>query len=447
MVREENVPLLPERQLLTPDLAHRTLKKLDRRLLSLLAGLGFIVYANRGSVGYVAQQLCDELNLTNEDYGKSVSLFHVGYILTLVLGNILLKQLGAPVWLSCIGLSGGIISAALGFIQTASQFHLLRALEGVAEGGTFPAVWYLISLFYPPEHVTNACGVISFALTLSSPISSPISAALLSLGDYVGIEGWRLVFIVEGLVPFLYSAVLYLFLPASPESAAFLDAEEKEWIAAEQEREDSIVSLSFWQEVKTVVTNRAWMIFAFWGLCDFGISSCLMFWATLLIHGMLYQDEEETDSKSCRPKNATAVVPILLTAIPFLVAGMSCLILRRYHVKNRSRLASALSCIAGVSLVLWAVTPSWLFVLRFFLLTCTMAAKAMAFVYVIGLVMTTSDPSARSAAASLLNATAALGAITFPSVFGKVIDAAGPEVAIAVSGGIYIFVSFLVAWT
>ena len=446
MAREENVPLLPERRLRIPDVAHRTIKKLDRRFLSLLAGLGFIVYVNRGSVGHIAQQLCTELNLTNEEYGKSVSLFHVGYILTQVLGNILLKRLGAPVWLSFISLSGGIISTALGFIQTATQFHLLRALVGVAEGGTFPAVWYLTSVFYPPEHVTEAYSIITFSLTLTPPVAAPVSAALLSLGDYVGTEGWRLLFVVEGVVPILYSAVLYLFMPASPESATFLDAEEKEWIAVGQEREDSNSSLSFWQEVKTVVTNREWLVFTFWGTCDFGVSSCLMFWATLLIHGMLYRDEEDTDFETCGPKDATAVLPILLAAIPFLVAGVFCLLPRRYHVKNRSRVASVIGCAGGASLILWAIVPSQLFVLRFFLLTCTMIAKATAFVYVIGLVMTTSDASVRSTASSLFNAVSAFGAIVFPSVFGKLMDVAGSAVAMSVSGGIYIFASFVILW-
>ena len=310
------------------DLASQTVRKLDRRFLVLLVVVVLIAYADRSNIGFAAQDLCTELHLTNEEYGRGVSLFYVGYLPTQVIGNTMLRRFDAPVWFAFIVFSWGCVALSMGFVQTATHFYILRTLLGVAEGGTFPAVWYTICLFYPVDRVTKAYGAIASAVFFSIPISSPISAGLLSLGTYVGVERWRLLFFVGGLVPILFSPVLYSLLPDSPETASFLEAEEKRWIILEHDLQPDASGVSFWQEAKAVFANGTWRMCTFCSSIDFAIFNSVVFWATLLVIDMMYGEDEDEgeDEESCGSDNGNEVIAVLVTAIPYLIAGMACLL-------------------------------------------------------------------------------------------------------------------------
>ena len=439
MDTEENAPLIHRgASSVDADVGLRTIRKLDWRFLLLLVIVVFLAYADRSNIGYAARDLCNELNLTNEEYGLGVSLFYIGYLLTQVIGNVLLERIGAPLWISFIVFFWGIVATTLGFIQNATQFYVLRVLLGVAEGGTFPAIWYIIPMFYPAEHITNAYSVIFSAIAFSMPLSSPISAGLLSLGPAVGVEGWRLLFIVEGLTPIFYALYFYFSFPPSLQEASFLNAEEKDWIASRQEKEERVMDVSDWEEIKAVLTHGPWRTCSLCFLILFGIYTGLMFWATLIIHEMLYgdDDDDDDDSKTCGSKHGNAAIAVLMTAIPYLMSGLACLLTRRYEVRNRSRLAAIMFGLSGVLLFSWVGTGHAPFGIRFVLLTLIISLSFVVSAYVTGLMMALSKVSAQSAAASLYNMIGTVGAVVFPLIFGKLLDVVGSEVAMVFPGGL-----------
>ena len=442
---EERSTLVSGHQLRSDaDIDSRVIRKLDRHFLLLLVGVVFVSYLDRGNIGYVANDLCKELSLNHEEYGRGVSLFFFGYLVTQVVGNVMLKRLGAPLWISFIVFAWGCVAAAMGFLQNKMHFYVLRVLLGIAEGGTFPAIYYTITVFYPPLHATNAYSVIISSVAFSMPVSAPISAGLVGLGTCLGVEGWRLLFIVEGLLPIIHSIILFIFMPASPESASFLEADEKEWIAAEHCLQENASALSFWQEAKSVVACRTWRFCTVCVLMTSGIGSILMFWATLIIHDMLYPDEDDEESATCGTENGNAALAILLTAIPFLITGTVSLLPRYYTVQNRARFSSFVSCFGGVMLICWVSASHTVFIARFLFLTCALAALHLAAVYFIGLAMTSCKASIRSTAASLFVMTGTVGAAVFPLVFGKLMDVFGSGVAFILPTTAY-FVAALLA--
>jgi MFS family permease len=50
----------------------------------------------------------------------------------------ILVRVGAPIWLSVVVISWGIVATSFAWLKTANQFYVLRFLLGVAECGTFP---------------------------------------------------------------------------------------------------------------------------------------------------------------------------------------------------------------------------------------------------------------------------------------------------------------------
>ena len=426
------------------DVARSTIRKLDRRFLLLLAGVTFLSYVDRSGVVYAANDLCTDLKLTHGEYGNGVSLFYVGYLLSELAGNVMLQRFGAPAWISFIVFAWGFIGAAHGFIQNAAHFYVLRFASGVAHGGVFPAVWYIIPMFYPSKHVTNAYSVIFAAISFAMPIVSPISAGLLRLGPCVNVKGWRLVVFLGGIMTMMYTVVIYLFLPATPETASFLVAEEKEWIAVNQGKQDKNNNLSFWEEMRKVVSNGTWWLSTACCLISFGIDSILIFWTTLIIHGMLYGDGDG-DTETCGSKHGSAALAVVMTAIPYLVCGVFCLWTRRLVVRNRPRVAAIVYTVGGVLMISWIGTSHIVLVVRLFLLTGAITVGYVSFCYMVALAITSCDASIQGVAASANTSVATIGAIAFPIIFGKLTDVLGSSIAVSVVGGSYLVAALLIA--
>src|SRR6185503_8953248 len=120
-----------------------------------------------------------------------------------------------------------------------ASFVALRFLLGVAEAGFFPGIILYLTYWFPGAARARIVGAFMTAVPLSSVIGNPLSAFLLGFDGIAGIEGWRWLFILEGVPAVLLGIVVWFYLPDRPAEARFLSAEARDWLtetlAAEQE--------------------------------------------------------------------------------------------------------------------------------------------------------------------------------------------------------------------
>lgn len=62
--------------------------------------------------------------------------------------QLMLVRFGARRWLSLIIICWGIVATLFASLRSVFQFYALRLLLGVTESGTFPGMWFHMSLFY-----------------------------------------------------------------------------------------------------------------------------------------------------------------------------------------------------------------------------------------------------------------------------------------------------------
>ena len=275
------------------------------------------------------------------------------------------------------------------------------------------------------------------------PLSSPLFAGLLSLGPCVNVKGWRLLFVVGGIIPIIYAVFVYFRLPASFDEASFLEPEEKAWIEARQGGRRNEPDLPFWEATKSVVSNGAWRLCTACCVIAFGMTSVLMFWATLLIQDMLYGEDDE-DNDTCGSKHGSAALAIVLTAIPFLVSGMLCLWTRRFEVRHRPRASAVAYTIGGLLMISWIGAQYVVAVVRFLLLTGAVSAGYVSFCYATAMAITSCEASTHAVATSLYNSVATIGAIVLPMIFGKLMDVLGSDITISLFGGFFLIATLLI---
>jgi len=208
----------------------------------------FVNYLDRVNVGFAKLTMDADLGLSDTAFGFGAGIFFLAYFLFEVPSNVIMDRVGARIWIARIMLSWGIVSGAMAFIPRISAwtgispehtFYGLRFLLGVAEAGFFPGMIFFLTLWFPASYRARIVGYFMAAIPLSSAIGSPISASLLNLHGAGGLRGWQWLFIIEALPSILLAFVAYFYLTDRPKDAAWLRADERDWLQRRLAAEDA----------------------------------------------------------------------------------------------------------------------------------------------------------------------------------------------------------------
>jgi ACS family tartrate transporter-like MFS transporter len=221
---------------MSADLAARTRRRTMWRLLPFLILLYVVAYLDRVNVSFAALEMRADLGFSAEVYGFGAGIFFIGYVLLEIPGTLLVERWSARLWISRIMISWGLLAALTGFVQTANQFYWIRFLLGVGEAGFFPGVIVYLTHWFRESDRGKAVSIFAAAVPISSIIGAPISGLLLGV-HWMGLPGWRWIFIIEGIPAVILGVVVLLYLTDRPHQASWLEPEEREWLAAELERE------------------------------------------------------------------------------------------------------------------------------------------------------------------------------------------------------------------
>lgn len=202
--------------------------------------LGFLAaYIDRVNVGFAKFEMLDDLHMGDAAFGLGAGIFFLAYILCEVPSNIILERVGARLWLARILLTWGIISALTCCIHGTTMFYLARFALGVAEAGFMPGALFYLGQWVPAERRARATALFMIGIPLSSVIGAPLSGAILAhLSGWLGIAGWRWLFLIEGAPPILLGAWAFFYLPASIQEARWLTSEQRDYLLADMARED-----------------------------------------------------------------------------------------------------------------------------------------------------------------------------------------------------------------
>jgi MFS family permease len=124
------------------------------------------------------------------------------------------------------------------FVQTPTQFYILRFLLGIAEAGFYPGALLFLTYWFPSHLRSQAVAIMLLGNTLSAIIGAPLSGAIMRFLDgWGGLAGWRWVFAIEGLPATLLGIFFLIVLRNGPRDASWLTDKEKALVTADLEAE------------------------------------------------------------------------------------------------------------------------------------------------------------------------------------------------------------------
>ena len=319
------------------------IRKIYLRLLPIAIFTYLLAYVDRINVGFAALTMRSDLHMTAADFGFASGIFFWGYFIFEVPSNIIMEKIGARIWIARIMITWGIFAAATAFVTGITSFTILRFLLGVAEAGFLPGLVLFFTYWLPSYHHARVVSGFLVGLPIAVAVGSPISTALLSLDGWLGLHGWQLMYLLEGL-PTIVIGVLVLFvLTDKPDQAKFLTADEKAWItttlAAERAAKESRERISLWQSL--IDPRVLWLALNYFGVITASLGMLIFIpqiikslgvtnnmtvgWLTMIPYGVAAVVEIAwgTISDRMRERRWNLFTACMLSAVGLILAGMT----------------------------------------------------------------------------------------------------------------------------
>ena len=207
-------------------------RKAMLRLIPLMCAIYFMSFLDRTNVALAKVQLAADVGISAAAYGFGSGIFFLGYALLEVPSNLAAHRIGPRRWIARIAVTWGILSTAMMFVQGTSSFYVLRVLLGIAEAGLFPALMYMVTLWFAPHDRPVAVGWIYIAPALALMLGNPLGGALMQLNGFGGLHGWQWMFMLEGIPSVIVGVILFFAMPERPSEARWLSAAERDALEA-----------------------------------------------------------------------------------------------------------------------------------------------------------------------------------------------------------------------
>lgn len=167
--------------------------------------------------------------MTANDYAITLTIFSLAYAIFEVPSNWVMKHYVRPsVWLAFLLGCWGVVTIGFAGVRNYGTVLALRLLIGVFEAGFFPGIVYLITIWYRHDQRALRIALVIAFCNLAGAFGGAIAFGIGNVNGAKGLQGFRWLFIIEGLITVISVLPVLIFLPDYPARARFLSKEDKQ---------------------------------------------------------------------------------------------------------------------------------------------------------------------------------------------------------------------------
>ncbi|KAF9534345.1 MFS transporter [Crepidotus variabilis] len=202
--------------------------KLDTHVLPPLAVLWLANFIDRSNIGNARiDGLERDTKLVGDQYNIILAVFYVTYIAVEMPSNMLLKKMKPNRWIPFLVMMWGIVTTLTSLVQDYKGVLAIRIFLGFTEGGILPGMVLYLSTLYKRHELQLRVGIFYASASLSGAFGGLLATAISKMTGIAGLDGWRWIFILEGIATVIAGGISIFILPESLENAHFLTEEER----------------------------------------------------------------------------------------------------------------------------------------------------------------------------------------------------------------------------
>lgn len=246
----------------------RICRKIDWHLLPIMCLLYGLQYLDKTTLSYASiMGLTTDTRITSYQYGWTGSIFYAGYLFFEYPHNRLMQRFPVVKYLSVMIVLWGVCLTCMAACHNFAGLMVVRTALGALEGAITPAFILITASWYRGSEQTARIAVWCCANGGAQIIGGAIFFGIargFESNTSITFAGWKVVFILTGLLTVLLGVGLWFYLPSSIPEARWLTEEEKR-LAIERLRvnEQGIGNKKFkmYQFKEALTDIRTWLYF------------------------------------------------------------------------------------------------------------------------------------------------------------------------------------------
>jgi sugar phosphate permease len=393
-----------------PDAGATARSRIAWRLLPFLFLLYVANYLDRTNIAYATLGMKGDLGLTDSVFGTASGIFFIGYFALQIPGALLVERWSARLLLAITLITWGALTVLTGLVRTPLELYGARFLLGAAEAGFFPGVIVYLSHWFIYRDRAKAAGLFMSAIPIAYIFGGPLAGSILGI-RWLGIPGWRWLFLLEGAPAILLGIATLFVLPDRPNEARWLRPEERDWLGArlaeERLAKADLEHVTIWQALRhpPVLFLTVGLFFTYTGGYAF------WFWMPTMLQRMT--------GWSTQSVGWTGAIPFLAGLLGMLVLGWN-----SDRTRERRWHFAVPQLTAALGLSAWFFLPSSnaTLVAVFSLVVFGTISYLPAFWALPSAFLSS---SAAAAAVGFINCTASIGGFVGPKIIGNLSQASG----------------------
>ncbi|KAG9251905.1 major facilitator superfamily domain-containing protein [Emericellopsis atlantica] len=327
--------------------------RVDRRLIT-VAGIiymnSLMDRSNLPNAG-IAGMNVDLGMVTGFRYSAVALVFFITYTFLQPPATILTRKLGPRPFLSGICFAWGVVMVGFGFVNDWVVLIPLRLLLGLFEAGYFPGIVYLISTWYSRYDMHKRYAGFYCLGLVASGLGGILAFGVQQMDGLGGLEGWRWIFIIFGLMTVAASFLGMVFLVDFPDVAIdknhwkFISRDEIALIMRRIAKDRNDASSEKFNVRRWAAAGKDWKLWVF-AMQFFSLTTqayALAFFLPIILNSNM---------------GFSVALSQLLTAPPYAGAGLVMFLCAwvgdKYHVRGPLLLFTASLGLIGLPLLAYA---------------------------------------------------------------------------------------------
>lgn len=202
--------------------------KLSKQFLLPMTMCYFLQFIDKVALNYAnVMGLQVSLGLVGDQFARLPMAFFVAYIVFEFIQMFIIQKFPVAKVLGVNVMIWGVLTACCAASQNFGGMLAVRILLGAAESAIVPCMMILTSNFVDKKDAAFFTGVWYSGLGIGQIVGGLLSFLFQLVGPDASLEGWRIMFIVIGMINILAGLYVYLFLPSTPLENKKLSAKEK----------------------------------------------------------------------------------------------------------------------------------------------------------------------------------------------------------------------------
>ena len=192
--------------------------------------LSLLLYIDRACISAAKNPIEESLGFSDKQMGWVLSAFALGYALFQTPSGMFADKFGPRKVLSAIAALWSVFTALTGLAWNFVSMLVLRFFFGASEAGAFPGMSRAVFSWFPLKERGLVTGINFSGSRLGAAFALPAVAWLINA------HGWRVSFVVLGVIGVLWAAVWYFWFVDDPKDHKGISAAEKDHILQNRQK-------------------------------------------------------------------------------------------------------------------------------------------------------------------------------------------------------------------